>query len=303
MAQQRRNELLELSARLGQFNIVDLYDLVFPPDMDVEGHLRMVFQCFLDDSKDQFRDKVFVSAGFFGRREDWKRLRSSWRKCLNHNEIEYFKTSEYKMLEGEFAKFKTAAYPPPSGREKATAIRDALLDIPRNFRGIKGIGIVIPVEDYEKVCARPEANDFFPADPYRRALEGVFDSMARSLKTLPGNHAVAYVHDGGSDFDQLRSYHEEYKLLNPRHARCMGGFISLDDKRHPPLQMADAIANYMQGIGLEWVKSRQTVIRDSPFNVHHVGVWTEHFMLSIVKRNLIRLGRSIPKDLQSDKYG
>src|ERR1700688_859933 len=83
-----------------QFHIEDLYDLVFP-DGDVEGHLCMVFQCFLDDSKDQFRDRVFVSAGFFGRREDWKRLRSSWRKCLNHNGIKYFKTSEYKMLEGE----------------------------------------------------------------------------------------------------------------------------------------------------------------------------------------------------------
>jgi hypothetical protein len=163
--------------------------------------------------------------------------------------------------------------------------------------------VVIPIEDYEKVCARSEAKDFFRADPYRRALEGVFDLMARSLKTLPGNHVVAYVHDSGSDFDRLRSYYEEYKALNPRHARCMAGFIPLDDKRHPPLQMADAIANYMQGIGLEWVQSRQTVIRDSPFNVHHVGVWTEHFMLSIVKRNLISLGRPVPKDLQSTEYG
>lgn len=263
----------------------------------------MVFQCFLDDSKDQLRDKVFVSAGFFGRREDWRRLRLSWRKCLVANGIKYFKTSEYKMLEGQFAKFKTAAYPPPTGRTKATAIRDALLEIPRSFRGIKGVGIVIPVQDYEKVCARREANDFFPADPYRRALEGVFDLMARSLKTLPGKHTVVYVHDNGCDFNRLRSYYEDYRALNPKHARVMGGFQPMNDKHHPPLQMADAIANYMQGIGLEWIKKRQTVIRDSPFNVHHIGVWTEHFMLSILKRNLMRLGRPIPAELQSREYG
>jgi hypothetical protein len=285
------------------YTIEDLYDLVFPPDVDAEGHLCMVFQCFLDDSKDQRQDKVFVSAGFFGRREDWEQLRSSWAKCLNRNGLEYFKTNEYKMLEGQFSRFKTAAYPAPIGRQKASAIRDELLAIPRRFRGIKGIGIVIPVEDYERVCARPEGNDFFAAKSYRRALEGVFDLMARSVETLPGKHVVAYVHDSGSDFDELRSYYEEYKVLNPRHAKYMGAFVPLDDKQHPPLQMADAIANYMQGKGVQWLQSRETIREVVPFNVHHMGVWTEHFMLSILKRNLMRLGRPIPEDLQSDEYG
>ena len=143
------------------FHIEDLYDLVFPPDIDVEGHLCMVFQCFLDDSKDQDQTKVFVSAGFLGTKDHWSELRVAWRKCLKEHEIDYFKTSEYKMLRGQFAKFKTAAYPPPTGREKANEIRDSLLAIPRNLGGIKGFGLVIPVEDYAKVCARPEAKDFF----------------------------------------------------------------------------------------------------------------------------------------------
>jgi len=263
----------------------------------------MVFQCFLDDSKDQHQNQVYVSAGFFGTHDDWAQVRSSWAKCLRDHELEYFKTSEYKMLEGQFARFRTSDYPPPAGREKATEIRNELLTIPRSLRGIKGIGVAIPVADYEKGCSRPEASDFFAAKPYRRALEGVFDVMARSIKTLPGKHVVRFAHDNGSDYDELRSYYEEYKHLNPKHAKYMAGFTALDDKGHPPLQMADAIANYMQEKGLEWLKSRQTVVGEAPFNVHHVGVWTEHFMLSIVKRNLIRLGRPIPQDLESDEYG
>jgi hypothetical protein len=263
----------------------------------------MVFQCFLDDSKDQDQSKLFVSAGFFGTVQHWSELRVAWSKCLELYGLEYFKTSEYKMLREQFAIFRTTAYPPPTGREKANEVREALLAIARSMKGIKGVGIVIPVSDYEKVCARPEVSDFFAAKPYRRALEGVFHLMVHSIKTLPGKHVVAFVHDSSSDYDELRSYYEEYKELNPKHAKYMGGFIPLDDKAHPPLQMADAIANYSQEKGVEWIKNRETIIGEVPFNFHKIGIWTEHFILSIVKRNLVRLGRPIPEDLQEDEYG
>jgi hypothetical protein len=87
----------------------------------------------------------------------------------------------------------------------------------------KGDNVVIPVEDYAKVCARPEAKDFFEAEPYRRALEGVFNETIKAIETLPGQNIVVFVHDNGDDFDKLRSYYEAYKFVNPRHALSMGG--------------------------------------------------------------------------------
>ena len=96
----------------------------------------MVFHCFLDDSKDQIQSKVFVSAGFFGSLDHWQQVRLAWGKCLKENGLEYFKTSEYKSLTGQFSKFKTADYPPPRGRERASEIREALLAIPRTMRGV-----------------------------------------------------------------------------------------------------------------------------------------------------------------------
>jgi len=286
-----------------EFHTEDLYNLVFPPDMDVEGQLCMVFQCFLDDSKDQDQSKVFVSAGFFGTIEYWSDLRVAWSKCLKHYGLEYFKTSEYKMLREQFARFKTAAYPAPTGREKANEIRDSLLEIPRNLSGIKGIGCIIPVEDYAKVCARPEAKEFFETMPYRRALEGIFGEVCRAIETLPGKHAVAFVHDDGEDFDELRRYYNEYRAINQRHARIMSGFQPLDDKRHPPLQMADAIANFTQEKGIEWLQNgRQTLTSAWPFNVYRLGIWTEEYMLGLLKLELKRRGKPIPADLQSEKY-
>jgi hypothetical protein len=71
----------------------------------------MVYQCFLDDSKDQNQSQMVISAGFFATKEDWGRLRSAWTTALRKEGIDYFKKSEYKMLEGQFKQFKTAAYP------------------------------------------------------------------------------------------------------------------------------------------------------------------------------------------------
>jgi hypothetical protein len=263
----------------------------------------MVFQCFLDDSKDRDQSKVFVSAGFLGTIEYWSDLRVAWSRCLKRHKLEYFKTSEYKMLREQFARFKTASYPAPTGREKANEIRHSLLAIPRNLSGIKGIGCVIPVEDYAKVCARTEAKEFFETKPYRRALDGIFNEVCRAIEKLPGKHAVTFVHDDGEDFDELYHWYHAYKSVNPRHGKIMNGFERLDDKLHPPLQMADAIANFTQEKGIEWLENgRQTLTSAWPFNVYHLGIWTEEYMLGLLKHELKRRGKPIPADLQSKNH-
>jgi hypothetical protein len=145
--------------------------------MGVEGHLCMVFNCFLDDSKDRDQSKIFVSAGYIGKREDWVALRLFWNQTLQEHGIRYFKTSEWEMLRGEFAKFRTSAYPSPEGRNHANKIRESLLGVPRMLKDIQGFGCAIPMDDYNRVCDRPEAKEFFTAHPYRRALDGMFNEV------------------------------------------------------------------------------------------------------------------------------
>ena len=52
-----------------EFNIEDLFDLVFPDDWNVKGYLCMIYHCFLDDSKDAKQAKIVVFAGFIGTKE------------------------------------------------------------------------------------------------------------------------------------------------------------------------------------------------------------------------------------------
>lgn len=262
----------------------------------------MLFRCFLDDSKDEEQSKIFVSAGFLGVKDDWTALRVMWDQCLGESGIDYFKTSEWKMLQGQFARFRSADYPIPKGREAASKIRDSLLEIPRLLRNIKGVGCLIPIDDYSRVCARPEALEFFAAKPYRRALEGVFNEVLRAVEALPGKHQVAFVHDDGPDFDELRRYYQEYRLINPRHGAMMVEFVPLDDKRHPPLQMADAIANFSQELGIRWLETgRKAFDSPWPFNVYHLGIWDEDYMLGLLKHELKRRGKPIPGYLQCVK--
>src|SRR5712691_6322885 len=109
----------------------------------------MLFHCFLDDSKDQNQSKLLVSAGFLGTKDDWHHLRIAWKKRLKKDGLKYFKTSEYKMLEGEFARFKTAAYPSPNGRNKASQITNDLQDrdIPRQSISARTRGCVVGSRD------------------------------------------------------------------------------------------------------------------------------------------------------------
>src|ERR1022692_462165 len=116
---------------------------------------------------------MIVSAGFYGTQSDWSSVRIEWKKQLGKDGLDYFKTGEYKSLEKQFAKFKTSAYPPPTGRDEARKIRSALLEIIKRHPQIHGVGVAIPVQDYNEVCSRPEAPGVFGGDPYHRALESV----------------------------------------------------------------------------------------------------------------------------------
>lgn len=266
----------------------------------------MVYISYLDDSKDQNQIKMFVSGGFFGTKEDWGKLRIAWAKRLKDDELEYFKTSEYKMLTGQFAKFKSVGYPPPTGRDKARTIRSDLQEIMRGISGIQSISVAIPMDIYNKVAARPEAApEFAQGSPYRRALESVMFETVKHIRQLPGRNVVAFVHDDGPDFDELRKYYNEFKDANPKTAKYMKGFASQSDQEHPPLQAADMAANFTLEKGLAFIETNQrlTTLEQMEGSINRLCVWDEHYMLSALKRNLICNGRPIPPELRSEEYG
>jgi hypothetical protein len=114
--------------------------------------LAVVCKCFMDDSKDSQQSTMLVCAGWIGERNDWLDFSRRWNKLLKAEGIDYFKTSEYKMLKGQFEKFRKL--PIPDGRSAAKVVRDDLLAIIRSYDNLRSVGVCIPMDEWNTVASR-----------------------------------------------------------------------------------------------------------------------------------------------------
>jgi len=276
---------------------------MFPSECQDRESFCMVCKCYMDDSKDSKQEHMLVCAGWIGERNDWIEFVRLWNKRLREDGIDYFKTSDYKMLKGQFEKFRKL--PEPQGREAAKAVRDDLLRIIRSFDNLRSVGVCVPMDEWNTVASRPEAAGVLE-HPYHRAIESVWTETVRRgfRRSRPHrNSVVGFVHDDGPDYPQLASLYIAFKKLNPKTAKYMVGFSGLDDKVNPPLQASDLIANHSLEIGMKWLKNGKTVAEESELqsSMGFLAVWREDYALGVLHHELKRKGLPIPKDLE-DKF-
>ena len=179
----------------------------------------MIYQCFLDDSKDATQTQMYVCGGFVGKRDEWTSFRLQWDARLQGEAMKYFKSSEYKMLCGEFARFR--ALPKPEGRNAAKRVRDDLFNIIRNHSNLRWVGVCVPLEEWNTVAQRPEAAGII-THPYRRAIESMFvEVVKRGFRRITWNRnsRVEFVHDDGPDSPELSELYAAFKKLNPKTAK------------------------------------------------------------------------------------
>jgi hypothetical protein len=260
----------------------------------------MIYNCYLDDSKDQKQEQMIISAGFFAPMKAWQLFRLAWNTCLRKHGIHYFKTSEFRMLTGQFQKFKSAAYPIPTGRAAADKIRNELRMILDDAHGINGIGIAIPVADYEEVSQMPEAANIMPANPYHGALVSIFAETLKCVgRKFRGRNMAAFVHDDGNDFPELHSVYKGFMNENPHWAKHSGGFQPLDDTRHPELQAADMAANYALQLGQTWLTNGRSEPEREQFkkSIKWIGVWEKTYILKLLVEQYAHRKLPIPQTL------
>jgi hypothetical protein len=262
--------------------IEEIYDIVFP-DSGVNGYLAMLYVCYLDDSKDQHEKRAVVSGGFIGNKNDWQELRLRWKRCLRKHGLDYFKTSEWRGLRDQFQNFRDRIkYPEPKGRGAADKIREELERIIDEV-DIIGVANAIPVQTYMEVAALPETRGMFNCKPYRFAFEGLLYETVKIVREFPGvDNRVAFVHDSGDDFKVLYDYYELFKKWNVDVSPYMETFIPLDDKKQPPLQVADLMANIAKNYTEQWLEKPSTEnlknLRDS---IQRMTLFTKEFMLDL----------------------
>jgi hypothetical protein len=268
-------------ASTSELKIEDVFDLIFPGQPN--GTLAVVFHAFLDDSSDRDQSKVIVSASFIGTQQQWSKLRVAWSKRLKEDGLAYFKASDYWRLTGEFSKYRSdSKYPRPAGRIAAEAVRDDLEKIVKES-GVGGIAMVIPVPVFTEVLAMSEVKEKLGDRPYLWVFQSLLFETVKEVRTVPGQHVVTFVHDEGPDSAQLLGKYIQFKHANPKTSRMMGGFTSLDDKQHPPLQCADMIANATSHFAAQWLSRDDATLERLKESVLRVAVWDKEYMLEVIR--------------------
>jgi hypothetical protein len=281
-------------SRFEEYTVDDLHALIFPEDGETQGYLCMVFNGFLDDSKDRGAQRIMTSAGFVASQQVWTRFRQDWKRVLASYGLEYFKSSECFSLTGQFASFRKNKYGRPEEKEAAQHVRSELQQVIADHRDIRGIGVVVQLEDYRRIAAMPEARDVLPENPYRSALCSVMFETVGYLRKIAPYPMVAFVHDEEDDFDDLRISYKEFRQLNKKTARCLGGFAAMDDKRTPELQAADLLASHTTFLAGKEPNLRANLL-EMKRNISHLGVWNEEYILAVLKRGIMRRkGQPLP---------
>jgi hypothetical protein len=207
----------------------------------------MVIKAFLDDSSDQRQEKVVVYGGFLGQISTWDTFGTVWRKVLRESGINYFHSTEWRSLRGEFAGFRSKTkYPQPEGgRQAADAIRDRLKSVIATSQPkLVGVAVGVMVSNYREVLTLPQAKGQLNQDPSEAAFQSVMSICAHDIRKIGRHNRILFVFDDSNKAAKLNVIYAKFKEKNPKAAKVIGGAPTmLDDKDQPPLQAADLMAH------------------------------------------------------------
>lgn len=257
----------------------------------------MIYECYLDDSKDKTQEVAYVCAGFYGAKRAWQNFEKAWQDQLKIERIDYFKSSECRRLCGQFARFSLIAK--PTGHALADQVRQRLQKVLYDSSGIYGVGVVVPVAEHDAVLKHQSADIIYPPKYiYHRAFElALLRTKLLACKT--SKDRVDFAHDEGPDFKKLYTLYLSFKTKNPMTGAYLKGFISLDDKKHGALQAADMFANSIMSTTMNLLKMKPDTSSEDilMFNRSKISVWTKEIAEKILARNLGSRDMPIPESL------
>jgi len=203
---------------------------------------KMFVWAALDESTDRFQKHAYVVAGLLSAQQNWSNIERAWNKRLARDGLKYFKTSEYLLLKGEFAKFKDKyLYPHPAGREAAKEIFSDLALILKSENHI-GLSIALNLADYRKVRKGVRAQKILPVNPYRLMYQIAMVAIAVHMSQCENPQMIAFLCDEHSKAKQLADSYSSIKEANPHAAEYMGSLTFGNDSQWAAIQAADLVA-------------------------------------------------------------
>jgi hypothetical protein len=253
---------------------------VFFEGFQGDRFLGELLPVYLDDSADAQQKQVVLYGGYVATTQIWREFNREWRRILKESKIEYFKTSECRMLEGQFSRFRSEVdFPSPKGREAAQQIRDRLKRVITETKPV-GIAVGVLVPDYNQVLKTPDGKAFLCTNPMDSAQQAAMFECAKRVKIQAEDYCVSFIFDLST-----RAAHEVdiYKLFvagNPETAPMLCGITHQDDKKRPALQAADMMAHISHELILK--KKDKTDPEFIELNTQVVGYWDKKYIEEVV---------------------
>jgi hypothetical protein len=257
----------------------------------------MLARVYLDESADGKAEEVYVAAGFLGTPPVWAALRSKWKIQLRVSagkhglrEIAYFSSKDCHNLRGPFFALRNFG-PVVEMKKVALQIRDELEPIITSS-DVVGIGVAVNMKDFREYNARPEvrANPHWNDDHEDAAFQLAFGVIAETMRQIEadgaGSHVAGFVCDDGPKKAKIEASYERFKAKHGDLREYMRGISHLDDKKHPPLQMADLMAELARDMTAQWIANggdKSKVVCRLPNNVLQVKCFDRDTMDRVLR--------------------
>src|ERR1039458_9708953 len=235
----------------------------------------MLYRAYIDDSSDGKHQVVMVAGAIVGTHQQWMKLRKKWKKRLKQDGLDYFRSSEYRSLRGQFQKFcNPIKYPIPRGSEAAKAVRDDLDEIIRTS-GVMGMSNVIPLEMFRGIVSVPEIRHRFNPDPFSAVMQAVMRDVVMYIRKHCGdNLLISFVCDDGPNAHLYLKAYQDFKLKNGWIADMMKGLAPQDDKLTPQLQAADVVASISREMAMEYLETHTKVsLKRLEGSFYKMNIW------------------------------
>jgi hypothetical protein len=210
----------------------------------------VILALYGDDSTDKksrnAEDKRVLCAGsFLGWPETFFEAENKWADRLRRDGIDYFRASECEGLVEQFDPV-SKGMSLNSTRAMADSVRRDLSEIIGNSRGLGGICVSLLLEDFQKVLlSDSRARAYFGDDPatyvYATLIKKTIDLLDNDWPDSKGV-PIAFEFDTHTKWQQAEEAYRNLRKV-PRFAARLGHIGHADDKKYPPLQMADLMAH------------------------------------------------------------
>jgi hypothetical protein len=216
----------------------------------------MILGLYADDSHDQKMQHIISAGALIGWPPSLFEAERKWQERLRRDGIAYFRAVECENLIGQFD-WHLRGWSLNVGSTIAKSVRNDLVQIIKTKDGIASFGVSMLIKDFhEAIAESSQAKKYWGTDPtvavYKLLITTIVQLLEKDWPESRG-YPIAFTFDDHAKWQEAEEAYRQLRNSDPLCAERIGCIGHADDKKHPPLQMADLMAYESRIRTLAWI--------------------------------------------------